>query len=248
MHQWGDRPTGASQSGRGDGDAGTPPEGDLELRGVSFTYPGAEAPALHDLDLLVRAGETVALVGPSGAGKSTVARLVLRFARPDTGTVTVGGVPLDGIVDDAWRRAVAWVPQDPTIFAGTVADNIRLADPTAGMDRVREAARAARAHGFVEALPDGYDTLLGEDGLRLSGGQRQRLAIARAALDGSPYVVLDEFTAHLDPATEADVLDAMAGLLADRTALVIAHRPATIAAADRVVRLEAGRVAAEADR
>ena len=217
----------------------------VELEGVGFTYPGSEHPALQGVDLMIAPGETVALVGPSGAGKSTLARLVLRFVEPDVGVIRVDGAELDGIHPDTWRRSVAWVPQDPTIFAGTVADNIRLAEPDASMERVRAAAAAARADGFIEQLPERYETRLGEGGLRLSGGQRQRLAIARAALRDAPLVVLDEFTAHLDPDTEAEVLAAMGDLLADRTALVIAHRPATIAAADRVVHLDAGRIVAE---
>lgn len=226
--------------------AGPVPAGDIELRGVCFTYPGSGRPAVQDVNLTIGRGETVALVGPSGAGKSTLARLVLRFVGPDAGSITVDGTPLERLDPDAWRHSVAWVPQDPTIFAGTIADNIRLTVPDADLERVRAAATAARADGFIEALPHGYETPLGEAGLRLSGGQRQRLAIARAALRDAPFVVLDEFTANLDPGTEAEVLGAMADLLGDRTALVIAHRPATIASADRVVRLDGGRVVAEA--
>ena len=222
--------------------------GGLSLHDVSFSYAGAPTPALRGVSLHVEAGETVALVGPSGAGKSTVARLVLRFLEPDAGSIAVAGAPLAAIDLRSWRRSVAWVPQDPTIFAGTVVDNIRLAAPDAPIERVRDAAAAAGAGAFVDDLPDGFDTVLGERGLRLSGGQRQRLAIARAVLADAPFVVLDEFTAHLDPDTEADVLDRVGALLAGRTAIVIAHRPATIAAADRVVRLDAGRVVAEAGR
>jgi ABC-type multidrug transport system fused ATPase/permease subunit len=224
------------------------PVGDLALTDVTFTYPGAERPALDGVSLRAAAGETVALVGPSGAGKSTVARLVLRFAVADRGVVAAGGTPLADIDLRDWRRSVAWVPQDPTTFAGTVADNVRLAVPDADDDRVRSALRSAGAEGFVAALPHGLDTMLGEGGLRLSGGQRQRLAIARAVLVDAPYVLLDEFTAHLDPDTETDVLGAVARLLEHRTALVIAHRPATIAMADRVVRLDHGHVVAEAGR
>jgi len=139
------------------------------------------------------------------------------------------------------------VPQDPTIVAGTVADNIRLGDPAASMDRVRAAAEVARATGFLDRLPDGLDTVLGEHGLRLSGGERQRLAIARAALRDAPVVVLDELTAHLDDRTEAELIAGFGDLLRGRTALVIAHRPATAAMCDRVVRLEHGRVTARPD-
>ena len=214
----------------------------VDLRDVTVTYPGADRPALHGLSLHLGAGQTVALVGPSGAGKTTVANLLLGFVTASAGVVEVGGAPLHGLDLADWRRQVAWVPQSPTVFAGTVADNIRLGDATAPMPRVEAAARLAGAAAFIEELPDGYDTVLGEAGLRLSGGQRQRLAIARAFLRDAPLVVLDEFTAQLDPGTEAVVLAALDRLLEGRTALVIAHRLRTILAADRVVVLEGGRV------
>ena len=213
----------------------------IELVGVTFTYPGSTRPALDRLDLHLDAAATVALVGPSGAGKTTVARLVMRFVEPTAGRILVDGRPITDVESATWRRGVAWVPQDPALIAGTIADNIRLGAPDAPLDAVRAAADAARATGFVEQLPDGFDTVLGEEGLRLSGGQRQRLAIARALLRDAPVVVLDEPTAHLDDTTEAEVLAAIAELLGGRTALVIAHRPQTIAAADRVVTLVEGR-------
>jgi thiol reductant ABC exporter CydD subunit len=219
----------------------------IELERVSYCYPGRERPALHGLDLGIEPGETIALVGPSGAGKTTVSRLLLRFVEPDSGHVLVDGEPLVALDVRDWRRRVAWVPQDPTLVTGTVADNIRLGAPDASDDEMRRAAEVARATSFVEWLPDGFDTVLGERGLRLSGGQRQSLAIARAALLDSPVVVLDEFTAHLDDRTEADLLEAMSELLAGRSALVIAHRRRTAALADRVVRLVDGAVAAEGD-
>ena len=219
----------------------------VELRDVGYVYPGQHRPALDGLDLVLHAGETVALVGPSGGGKTTVSRLLLRFVEPQHGGLFVDGAPLSTIDPTQWRRSVAWVPQDPTLVAGTVADNIRLGEPDAPFDAVRRAAEVARATSFIEALPDGYDTVLGERGLRLSGGQRQRLAVARAALRDAPLVVLDEFTAHLDDRTEAELLAAMAELLRGRTALVIAHRRRTAQLADRVVRLVDGAIVAEGD-
>ncbi len=220
-----------------------PTSGPIVLRSVTFTHPGAERAALAGVDLRVETGETVAVIGPSGAGKSTLLALMMRFTTPDTGEIVVDGTPLGDIDPEAWRRRVAWVPQRPTLFAGTVADNVALGRPTASPEEIREALRLARAEEFVDALPLGADTPLGEHGLRLSGGQRQRLAIARAALRDAPFVILDEFTAHLDDRTEHDVLQAVRELLRSRTALVVAHRPATIALADRVVSLVDGRVA-----
>jgi thiol reductant ABC exporter CydD subunit len=216
--------------------------GPIELAGVTFTHPGAARRALDGVDLRIEEGRTLAVVGPSGAGKSTLVGLVMRFAAPDEGTISVGGVDLDRIDPAWWRTQVAWVPQRPTLFAGTVLENVALGRPDADLGAVRAALRVAGAEGFVDALPLGLETPLGEDGLRLSGGQRQRLAIARAALCDTPFVVLDEFTAHLDERTEREVLAAVEALLVDRTALVIAHRPATIALADDVVALDGGRV------
>ena len=166
-------------------------------------------------------------MGPTGAGKTTVASLLLRFIDADAGRISVGGLPLDGIDRAMWRGQVAWVPQLPHLFHGTVADNIRLARPEAGMDAVIAAARAAHADEFIEALPRGYDTPLGEGGARLSGGQRQRLAIARAFLKDAPVLILDEATASLDARSEALIQDALARLMAGRTVLIIAHRLAS---------------------
>lgn len=212
----------------------------IHLRAVTYAYPtarGTARPALQDLDLEVGAGETVALVGPSGVGKTTVVRLVMGFITPEVGSVLINGEPLLSKDIRAWRRAISWVPQDPTLIAGTVAENIALGEPAATHEQIRAAAAVARAEAFIDDLPDGFDTVLGERGVRLSGGQRQRIAIARAALRDAPVVVLDEFTAHLDERTEADLLDAVAELLVDRTAVIVAHRARTIALAHRVVTL-----------
>ncbi|MEZ5143147.1 MAG: thiol reductant ABC exporter subunit CydD [Acidimicrobiales bacterium] len=218
------------------------PSGALVLDDVWATYPGAVTPALRGVSLRLEPGERVALVGPSGAGKSTVVNLLLRFLDPDTGTISVGGVALAALDTDAWRRQIGWVPQRPHLFAGTVADNIRLGQPDADDDAVLAAATAADADRFVRSLPLGYQTPVGEDGLRLSGGQRQRIAIARAFLRDPRVVLLDEFTAHLDPDTEQSVLDAFDRLAEGRTALVVAHRPRTVERAHRIVALDRGQV------
>ena len=214
----------------------------LELNTVGFTYAGAESPALEQVSFVIEQGQTVALIGPSGAGKSTLAKLLMQFMQPDQGQILINGQPAQNLQPSDWRRIISWVPQQPAFFAGTVAQNIALGRPDASIEQIHEAARVASAQGFIEALPDGFNTLLGENGLRLSGGQRQRLAIARAAIMNTPVVLLDEFTAHLDEDTEAQVVAAMSALMQDRTAVVIAHRAATIASAQRVITLDGGRV------
>lgn len=220
-----------------------PPERPLGVRyeGVGFTYPGGST-ALEAVDLDLAPGERVALVGPSGAGKSTVVNLLLGFLRPDAGRILVNGVDLAGLEREAWLREVAFVPQRPRVFHGTLFDNIRLGRPDADPAAVREAARLARAEEFIDRLPQGYATPVGEAGQGLSGGQIQRLALARAFLKDAPLVVLDEPTASLDPDSEALVQAAIERLAVGRTLLVVAHRLATVRGADRIVVLDGGRV------
>ena len=203
---------------------------------------------LDGLDLELVPGETVALVGESGAGKSTVASLLLRLAEPTSGRVTVGGVDLALCDTEAWRRQLAWVPQHPTIFRGTVAENIRLGRAEASDEDVREAAGLAGADQFVRALPGGYGTLVGDGGRPLSAGERRRVALARAFLRDAPLVVLDEPTADLDPESAELVGRAVEQLREGRTVLLIAHRPELARRADRVVVLEGGRAAVLSDR
>ncbi|MFI7320436.1 thiol reductant ABC exporter subunit CydD [Streptomyces venezuelae] len=216
------------------------PSGVLSVEGVTVRYPGRSVDAVSRASFEVAPGETVALVGPSGVGKSTLLNVVLGFVRPVEGRVCVGGVDLAEVSPERWRERVAWVPQRPHLFAGSVAENVRLARPDADDAQVRDALRDAGALEFVDALPDGVETLLGEDGAGLSAGQRQRLALARAFLADRPVVLLDEPTAALDGGTEAGVVEAVRRLAVGRTVLLVVHRPALLAVADRVVRLEAG--------
>jgi ATP-binding cassette subfamily C protein CydD len=237
-----DAPGPARQPGPRASAAPPPDRFDVRFEAVAYTPPERTEAALAGVTFELPAGLTTALVGPSGAGKSTVVDLLLRLSEPSAGRVTVGGTPLAALDPAAWRRLVAWVPQHPHLFHGSVADNIRLARPDAALDEVVAAARAAGADEFVVRLPRGYETPVGEDGARLSGGQRQRIALARALLRPAPLVVLDEPTAHLDPEREGPVRSAVADLCRGRTALVVSHRLDLVAAADRVVVLDRGRV------
>jgi ABC-type transport system involved in cytochrome bd biosynthesis fused ATPase/permease subunit len=209
---------------------------------VRFRYPTGDRDALGEVDLELHPGEAVALVGESGGGKSTLAALLLRFAEPSSGRILVGTDDLSTLDAAAWRRGIAYVPQRPTLFRGTIADNIRLGDASAGDDGVRQAAELAGAHDFVSRLPDGYATVVGDGGRALSTGERRRIALARAFLRDAPLVILDEPTADLDAASAEAVHAAIGRLRTGRTALLIAHRPELVALADRVVTIEAGRV------
>ena len=212
----------------------------VRLERVSFAYPARPGIVLSGLDLELSPGESVALVGESGAGKSTVAALLLGMLQPTGGVVSVGGVDLGSCEMDAWRRQIAWAPQHPALLRGTIADNIRLGDPTASDRMVREAAARAGADEFIRALPAGYATTVGEGARSLSPGERRRIGLARAFISDAPLVILDEPTADLDPDSVAVVADALHRLREGRTMLVIAHRRELVACADRVVRLVDG--------
>lgn len=219
---------------------------EIRLENVTVRYPGRDDPALSDVSLVIRPGERVALVGESGGGKSTLLGVLLGFVRPVQGRVTVDGTDLADLDLDAWRRRLAYVPQRPHLFAASVTDNIRLDPASVSEERVRRAAAAARAAEFIEALPDGYDTVLGERGANLSAGQRQRIALARAfCRPEASVLLLDEPTARLDGRSEAAIVAATADLAAGRTAIIVAHRPAMIDIADRVVRISGGRIVAD---
>ena len=218
--------------------------GEVRFEGVTFGYrPGTTV--LRDVDLVIRPGESVALVGATGAGKSTVARLVPRFYDVDAGRVLIDGVDVRDLQLNDLRDAIGMVFEDTFLFTDTVRSNIAFADEDAPPAAVERAARLAGGHDFVSDLPDGYDTLLGEQGFSLSGGQRQRVAIARAILANPRVLILDDATSSVDPTKEHEIRDALAEVMHDRTTIIIAHRPATIALADRVVLLDDGRVVAE---
>ena len=214
----------------------------ITLREVTLSYPGRDQPALDRVSLTLRPGDHIALTGPSGAGKTSLLALLLRFAEPSGGTIDVGDADLAAIPASAWLAQIAWVPQHPYLFTGSAAANIALGQPAADREAIARAARLAGAAGFIEALRDGYDTQLGERGLRLSAGQRQQIALARAFLRDAPLLLLDEPTAHLDPVSAGQVRRAIGTLMAGRTVIDVTHRGELAACADRVLALDHGRL------
>ncbi len=223
-----------------------PAKGAIAFEDVVFRYPARpETAALDGVSLDIQPGETVALVGPSGAGKSTIIQLLLRFYDPSEGVIRIDDVALPDMMRSDFRRAISLVPQDPVIFADTARENIRFGRPDASDAEVESAARTAAAHDFLTALPQGYDTYVGERGVMLSGGQKQRIAIARAILRDAPILLLDEATSALDAESERLVQQAVEKLSEGRTTLIVAHRLATVKKADRILVFEAGRIVAE---
>ena len=218
--------------------------GELRFEQVTFAYGNGRA-VLDGFDLVVPGGQAVALVGATASGKSTVARLIPRFYDIDSGRILLDGVDVRDTRLAELRRAIGIVFEDTFLFTESVRDNIAFAEPGAPMDAVRRAARLAGAEEFIEGLPEGFDTLLGQHGYTLSGGQRQRVAIARAVIADPKVLILDDATSSVDPSKEHEIREALAEVMRDRTTLIIAHRPATIALADRVVLLDSGRIVAD---
>jgi ATP-binding cassette subfamily C protein CydD len=221
---------------------------DLELcvQGVEFSYPDGRH-ALQGVDFTIQAGERVAIVGPSGAGKSTLLNLLLGFLQPCEGCIRINGQPLSGLDPASWRQQLAWVPQRAHLFHGTLAENIRLARPDAEMAEVKHAAQLAQAHAFIQSLPQGYETQVGEGGQGLSGGQIQRIALARAFLKDAPVVILDEATAHLDLKSEQLIQQAIETLAQGRTLIMVAHRLRSVARAPRILVFDQGRLVEQGD-
>ncbi len=223
-----------------------PVTGAINFEAVDFTYPSRpDTSALADFSLSIKPGETVALVGPSGAGKTTIVQLIQRFYDPAKGRITLDGIALNQMARADFRKALALVPQDPVIFAASARDNIRFGRLEATDAEVEEAAKAAAAHDFITALPEGYDSNVGERGVMLSGGQKQRIAIARAILRDAPVLLLDEATSALDAESERAVQMAVDALAKTRTTIIVAHRLATVKKADRIIVMDQGRIVAE---
>jgi len=220
-------------------------QGQIQLLDVNFSYPSApEIDVLSQINLMVAAGERIALVGPSGAGKSSLFQLLLRFYNLNSGQILIDGIDITQISPAELRQQFSMVPQESVIFGCSALENIRYAQPNASLESVKQAAIAARAHEFIESLPQGYDTDLGERGVRLSGGQKQRISIARAILADRPILLLDEATSSLDAANEQKVKLALDELMADKTTIIIAHRLSTVINADRIIVLDQGRIIA----
>jgi ATP-binding cassette subfamily B protein len=219
--------------------------GEIAFDRVTFRYKSAETPLYRDFTLIIAPGERVALVGPTGAGKTTFVKLIQRLYDVQGGRILVDGQDIAKVSQGSLRQAIAVVPQDPALFHRTIAENIAYARPGATHEEIELAAKRARAHDFISRLPKGYETLVGERGVKLSGGERQRVAIARAFLADAPILVLDEATSSLDVETERQVQAAIEELMAGRTTIVIAHRLSTIRGADRILVFEGGRVIEE---
>lgn len=214
----------------------------IRFQDVHYAYDNGNRPALNGVSFAIPPGQKIALIGPSGAGKTTISNLLLRFIHPDSGKILIGEDDLSTLAPEHWREKIGWVSQKPYLFHQSIAENIRLANPDAPMSNIIEAARQANIHEFIESLPEGYDTVAGEQGARLSGGQAQRIALARAFLKDAPFLILDEPTANLDPQLEAQIRQSLKKLMAGRTVLLIAHRLNTVLDADQIIVMAEGKI------
>ena len=215
---------------------------ELQITDFTFTYPSTTSPAIQHITFNLRPGNSLAIVGPSGAGKSTLVSLLLRFWEYGSGEIRLGGESLHGLDPDQVRGRCAVVSQNSYFFNTSIRENLRLARPKLSQEEMEDAARAAQIHEFIAALPKGYDTFIGEQGLRLSGGERQRLAIARALLKDAPILILDEPTANLDPLTEKDVLETLFGVMKNKTTLLITHRLVGLERMDEILVMDGGQI------
>ena len=218
-------------------------EAAVSFNGIDFKHKDAKEAIFHDFTLDVKPGERIGLVGMSGSGKTTLTKLLLRFADVDAGEITISGQNIKDITQHSLRKAIAYVPQETSLFHRSIAENIAYGKLDATEEEIKQAAELANAHEFIKDLPEGYETLVGERGVKLSGGQRQRVAIARAILKNAPILVLDEATSALDSESEALIQSALERLMQGRTSIVIAHRLSTVASLDRIVVLENGKIA-----
>jgi ATP-binding cassette subfamily B protein len=220
-------------------------EPEVEFKNITFQHKDAKKPIFKDFSLKVKSGERVGLVGISGSGKTTITKLLLRFADVSEGEILVSGMDVKNVTQKSLRENIAYVPQETALFHRSIAENIAYGKPNATVDEIKRAAKLANADEIIKDMPDGYDTLVGERGVKLSGGQRQRVAIARAILKDAPILVLDEATSALDSESEALIQDALNKLMQNRTSIVVAHRLSTVANLDRIVVLSNGKIVEE---
>jgi ATP-binding cassette subfamily B protein len=217
-------------------------KGEITFRNMQFTHGGANEPLFENFDLKVKAGERVGLVGHSGSGKTTLTRVLLRFSNLDNGHILIDNQDIRDVTQSSLRKSIAYVPQEPLLFHRSLRENIAYGKPDASEEEIRQAAKLANALDFIETLPESFDTMVGERGVKLSGGQRQRIVIARAILKDAPILVLDEATSALDSESEKLIQDALSRLMKNRTSIVVAHRLSTIAKLDRIVVLDNGKI------
>jgi ATP-binding cassette subfamily B protein len=217
-------------------------DGSIEFNNVGFTHQAANEPLFRNFDLQIEPRQRVGIVGVSGSGKTTLTKLLMRFSDIDNGSITIDGTAINSVTQESLHQAISYVPQEPLLFHRTLAENIAYSRPNATMNEIKKAAQSANAMDFITSLPEGFETLVGERGVKLSGGQRQRIAIARAILKDAPILVLDEATSALDSESEKLIQQSLESLMSDRTSIVVAHRLSTIAKLDRIIVMQDGKI------